>query len=94
MVLMRLAITRLCLLGDRLLEPGDTLILDTEQQTLVVGARLSCNTGAVLGLLAEGSADPIDISPASAFETLRGTSPPYPPRVLPFRPRRTEAAGA
>jgi hypothetical protein len=83
----RLRVTRLTRLGERTLLPGDILDLDTADQTAVLAVSLDWNVGAVLGLMAAGDADPIDLSPDAARQALWAAAPPPPPRVLAFRRR-------
>jgi hypothetical protein len=84
----RLLVKARTVLGDRILEKGDVLSLETKDNSAVVAAQIPWNPGAVLGLLSDGTCDPIELSHADVIAALRPSPPPRPTRVLPFRARR------
>lgn len=83
----RLIVKTRTLLGGRVLEQGDVLSLETKDRSAVVAAQIPWNPGAVLGLLADGTCDPLEVSRADVIAALRPSPPPRPTRVLPFRRR-------
>lgn len=85
----RLVVVRRILHAGRWLEEGDVLDLDLSDSTCVLGARVPWNAGALLGMVSEGTLDPIEVTPSAVALALAPTSrPPRPPRVLAFRRRR------
>lgn len=81
----RLTLSRRAVLGDRILEVGDVLDLNLATGELFVAAALPCNAGAVLGLLADGSAHPADCSLDEARARITGLSSPSSPSVARLR---------
>ena len=91
----RLVVRRAGTFAGREVRVGDVISLDTADCRTVFAADLAWNPGAALGLLADGTADPIDITADDARRLLGASATPLSPdcvprpmtRVLPFRRR-------
>ncbi len=90
----RLVVRRAGTFAGREVRVGDVISLDTADCRTVFAADLAWNPGAALGLLADGTADPIDITADDARRLLAASEAPSPDRaprpvtrVLPFRRR-------
>lgn len=88
---LRFTTTRACTIGDTPIPAGAVVDLDDEAMDSVVAIRLPHNPGALLGLLVDGSIQPIDLSPSAARDMLTPPPPPADSRVLAFRRPRRQA---
>lgn len=91
----QLVVRAACEVGGKPVAVGDVLDIDTATMDVVIASRAPVNMGAVLGLLAQGVVDPVDISPDRVSALLRTpamTPPPSAPRVLAFRSRARREA--
>lgn len=75
MSFIRLRVQRRTVLGDRVLEVGDVLDINTATHELFVAASLPFNATALRELLAAGDAHPVDLARADAFAMLGGREP-------------------